>query len=156
MNFKKLVPAAIITISTMGFVVPSVIAITAEASQAQVTPGRSANGGERKSRKFKALNLTEEQKSQLREIRQSYREKMGTILTSEQKALLNAAKEQGQNRRQVMRSLNLTEGQKQELRELKKSQREEISNILTEEQKQKMQELRQQRQSRRGRNRRSQ
>ena len=148
MKFKKLLPVAILTISA--------IAMTAGISQAELSngegfSGRSANAQTKKFRKFEALKLTEEQKSQIQEIRKNYRSKIGDILTSEQKAALESAKRQGQNRRRAMQNLNLSSEQKQKLQELKKSKRQEIAGILTAEQKQKLQEIGQQRRSRRGR-----
>lgn len=152
MKFNKLLPSAIITISA--------IVMTAGISYAESSDGQgfSPRGGNaqsrkpqgRKLRKFKALNLTEAQKSQIQKIKQNYRDKIVSFLTSEQKKTLELAKKQGQNPRQAMRNLNLTSEQKQKLRELKKSQRQEVEAILTAEQKQQLQELRQHRRSRRG------
>ena len=144
MKFKKLLPAVIVAIST--------IVMTPGISQAELPNGkgfsrRSSNAQSRRIRKFDALNLTEEQKSQIREIRKNYRKKIGDILTSEQRAALESAKQQGTRRRQGMKNLNLTSEQKQELQELKKSRRQEIRGILTEKQMEKLQELHQKRRS---------
>ena len=145
MKFKKLLPAVIVAIST--------IVMTSGISQAELPNGedfsrRSPNGQSRKLRKFDALNLTNSQKSQIQEIRKKYRKKIGDILTSEQRAALESAKQQGLRRRQGMKNLNLTSDQKQQLQELKKSRRQEIRGILTEKQMEKLQQLRQKRRSR--------
>ena len=155
MKFNKLLPAVIATITA--------IAMTTGISYAESPEGQgfsprgdnaqSRKPQARKLRKLKVLNLTEAQRSQIQKIKQNYRNKIGGILTSEQKSILESAKQSGQNARRVMKSLNLTSEQKQKLREFKKSQRQEVAAILTTEQKQKLQEFRQQRRSRRSRKR---
>ncbi len=92
MKFKKLLPSLIVAIST--------IVMTPGISQAELPngegfSGRSSNGQSRRPRKFNALDLTDSQKSQIQEIRKKYRQKIGGILTSEQKAALESAKQQG-------------------------------------------------------------
>ncbi len=150
MKLKKLLSAAIAV---------SMIAMTAGISQAESPEGEnfSGRGGNsqtrklknRRKRKFDVLNLTEEQKSKIKEIKQNYRDQIADIFTSEQKAALESAKQQGRNRRQVMKNLNLSSDQKQKIKKLIKSRREKIAAILTPEQKQKLQEFRQQRRTRR-------
>lgn len=96
------------------------------------------------------MNFTEEQKEQLKELKEEARSRMGEILTSEQIDDLEAAMEAGTNPREVIKSLNLSRRELRKLKGIKKWQREELANILTDEQNEKLEEIRQ-RQKRRSR-----
>ncbi|MBW4446120.1 MAG: P pilus assembly/Cpx signaling pathway, periplasmic inhibitor/zinc-resistance associated protein [Spirirestis rafaelensis WJT71-NPBG6] len=109
---------------------------------------------------FQRLGLSEQQKTQMQEIRRNTRAQMEAILTPEQKQQLQAAKQarQGQPRQQTgqgqrpnkgFASLNLTEEQKTKMREIKESQKNQIEAILTPEQRQQLQQFQQNRGSRR-------
>ena len=88
------------------------------------------------------LNLTKEQQQQMERIRQSSREQMDKILTSEQKARLKTATERGENPRQVFASLNLTAKQRAKMQEVSRSSRQQIESILTPAQRQQQQHRR--------------
>ena len=89
-----------------------------------------------------SLNLTDDQKSKIKGIQESYRSKMNSILTTEQKNQLKAARQQG--KRTGMKSLNLTDTQKQQIKDMRQSQRQEIEGVLTDQQKQQLQQTRRQ------------
>ncbi|MBD1939063.1 hypothetical protein [Microcoleus sp. FACHB-68] len=91
------------------------------------------------------LNLTEEQKEQMKLIKQAEREQMNNILTDEQKARLEAAKGNRENMRQVLSSLNLTAEQQAQIQEVRRASQEKMKAILTPEQLQQMEQYRQSR-----------
>lgn len=91
------------------------------------------------------LNLTEEQKEQMKLIKQAEREQMNNILTDEQKARLEAAKGNRENMRQVLSSLNLTAEQQAQIQEVRRASQEKMKAILTPEQLQQMEQFRQSR-----------
>lgn len=103
------------------------------------------------------LNLTEAQKAQLKQIRQSTRSQMDAILTPEQKAQLNAAKQQrqqrqsgeqrqpGQKPRDKWAALNLTADQKARIQAVRQDAKQKMDAVLTAEQRQQLEQRRQQR-----------
>ena len=97
------------------------------------------------------LNLTDAQKAQMQQIKESARAEMQKILTTEQLEKLEAAKASGEKKRAVWRTLDLTATQKADLKKIKESKKAQIEAILTDEQKAQMQQMRQNR--RNGRNR---
>lgn len=127
------------------------------AAQADINPSSPTIVAQRQKRggwKDK-LNLTEEQKAQMQQIKQSARAQMREVLTTEQLNKLEAAKASGQKKRGVWRSLNLTDAQKTELRAIKESKKAQFEAILDDEQKQQLQEMKQMRQNRRSNRRQS-
>lgn len=109
-----------------------------------------AQGQQRQQRqgKWAQLNLTPAQQEQMRQIKAEFRTQMQAILTPEQRAKLEAAKQnsQGQNRqarRGVMESLNLTDAQKAQMRELKQQQKSRMQAVLTAEQRQQLEQMQQ-------------
>jgi Spy/CpxP family protein refolding chaperone len=109
---------------------------------------------------FERLGLSEEQKTQIQEIRRNTKAQMEGILTPEQKQQLEAAKQarQGQPRQQTSQgqrpkrgfaSLNLTEEQKTKMREIRESEKNQIQAILTPEQQQQLKQFQENRRSRR-------
>ncbi|MDY6897738.1 MAG: P pilus assembly/Cpx signaling pathway, periplasmic inhibitor/zinc-resistance associated protein [Cyanobacteriota bacterium] len=95
------------------------------------------------------LNLTDAQKAQMQQIKQSARAEMQKVLTPEQLQQLEAAKANGQKKRGMWRSLNLTDAQKAEMKKIKESKKAQFEAILTDEQKAQLQEMKQNRQNRR-------
>lgn len=111
---------------------------------------------------FQRLGLSEQQKTQIQEIRRNSRTKMEGILSTEQKQQLQAAKQerQGQPRQQTgqgqrpkrgFASLNLTEEQKTQMREIRESEKNQIKAILTPEQQQQFEQFEENMRSRRQR-----
>lgn len=110
------------------------------------------------------LNLTDEQKTQMRQIREATRAQIENVLTQEQKDKLRAAMEQRRQQRgqqqaqqqgkrgqrgQVWSSLNLTSEQQAQIRRIREESSQKMQAILTPEQQQQMQQMRQNRQNRR-------
>jgi periplasmic protein CpxP/Spy len=103
------------------------------------------------------LNLTSDQQAQMEQIHQNARSQIDNILTAEQKAQLESAREnrgtprRGENRGMPGRrfdSLNLTDEQRSQIESVRNTAREQMDAILTDEQRQQMEEHRQQRQDR--------
>ncbi|MEM1370390.1 MAG: hypothetical protein AAGG02_20795 [Cyanobacteria bacterium P01_H01_bin.15] len=95
------------------------------------------------------LNLTETQKTELRELRQSTRDRTQSVLTDEQQAELKAAHESGIRGRQAMRSLELSEQQRTEILQIRDDSRAQRNSILTDEQLQELKNMRQERRKQR-------
>ena len=120
---------------------------------------------------WKELGLTDAQKTQIQTIRRDSRTKFEAVLTPEQKAKLEAAKQArraewqarkaqgqtGQGQRQPGQrrgkggfgDLNLTEAQKTQMRQIRESEKQQIQAVLTPEQRQKLEQFRQNAPSRR-------
>lgn len=111
------------------------------------------------------LNLTDAQKTQMRQIREATRAQIENVLTQEQKDKLRAAREQRRQQReqqqaqqggerrgqrsQVWASLNLTAEQQAQIKRIREESRQRMQAVLTPEQQQQMQQMRQERQNRR-------
>lgn len=126
------------------------VAITGATVVAQNQPSNPPEGLPNKTR----LNLTDEQRTQMRQIREETRSQMDSVLTAEQREKLKAAVGQGQgqgrrNMRDVMSQLNLTQEQKDRIKQIQESSRQRMQSIFTPEQMQQMQQMRQNRQNRR-------
>ena len=109
----------------------------------QTAVAQSVNQPQRGTR-FERLNLTDAQKAQMRQIRESTRQQIEAILTPEQKAQMATARQQRQRP-----NLNLTDEQKARIRTIRQNAQSQIEAMLTPEQKQQLQQLRQERQQRR-------
>ena len=122
------------------------------AAQAEINSSSSTivAQGQKRQGKFERLNLTEDQKTQMQQIKESARAEMQKILTPEQLQKLEAAKASGQKKRGVFRTLGLTDAQKAEMKKIKESKKAQFEAILTDEQKAQLQEMKQNRQNRRG------
>jgi len=96
-----------------------------------------------------ALNLTDQQKTQMRQIREATRAQIDSILTPEQRDKIKATREQREQNRQVWSSLNLTEDQKAQIKRIREESRQKMQAILTQEQQQQLQQMRQNHQNRR-------
>lgn len=102
---------------------------------------------------WSSLNLTDAQKEQMRQVRESTRTRIEGVLTQAQRDQLNAAKgQQGQGqrgqrgqRRQVWSSLNLTSEQQAQIRQIRQESKQQMEAILTPEQRQQMEQMRQNR-----------
>ncbi len=120
-----------------------VVATMATPAQAQATrPMQRANRGDRLAQE---LSLTPEQRERIRQIRESAKQQMQAILTPEQRAQLETARQQGQRPQR----LNLTEQQRQQMQQIRESTRQQVEAVLTPEQRARAEQLRQQRQQRR-------
>jgi Spy/CpxP family protein refolding chaperone len=138
------------TLSFIAGAIALTLSVTPLAAQAQVnssTPLLAQARGEKKG-SWAELGLTDAQKSQLQQIRRNTRSQIEAVLTAEQKAQLQAAKQQaqqgGQRRgyKKVWQSLNLTDAQKSQIQAIKNSSRQQMDAVFTPEQKAKLQQMR--------------
>lgn len=82
------------------------------------------------------LNLTEDQKTQLNQLRQSARTQVETILTPEQRQQLETALSKGEGFLEIFESLD--DGQRAQLRALLRSSRQDMAAVLTADQQQEL------------------
>jgi periplasmic protein CpxP/Spy len=103
--------------------------------------------------KWDKLNLSEQQKAQLQQIKNDTRTQIEAVLTPQQLEQLktarqnNQANQAGQGHRgkhSAMAALNLTDAQKAKIKEIKDSQKARMQAILTPEQQQQLQQMHQQ------------
>jgi periplasmic protein CpxP/Spy len=135
MKFKALsllAGAVALTLTTTNFVsnaqsdsnVPLVIA------QAQELP-----------EKFQSLGLSDEQKSQIRDIYSQMRSEVSGVLTEEQRQQYQSAVQSGTPEKQALKSLQLSDEQKTQVKAIKDAKKEQIKGVLTEEQRQQLQKF---------------
>ncbi len=89
------------------------------------------------------IEFSDEQKEELKELKEEARSRISEILTSEQQNDLRAAIEAGENPKDVMKSFNLSKEDKKELQSIQKWQRKQLFGILNNEQKRKLMQMRQ-------------
>lgn len=136
MNRFRWLPGAI------ALVLSSAVALPTFAQPAQEpTPSTQQRPNRMKNR----LNLTDVQKTQLRQIRESTRTQIEGVLTQEQKAQYDTAKQQRQKPREIWRSLNLTAEQRSQIQAIQQSAKQQMEGVLTPDQLQQMQQRRQSR-----------
>lgn len=113
------------------------------------TPMRQQMSGQVEGKPGKAaLNLTESQKAQMRQVRQETRAQMEAVLTPEQRQQLQTARN-SRDRWAPLADLNLSEQQKDQIREIRQSAKSRMEAILTPQQREQMQQLRQSRREQR-------
>lgn len=93
-----------------------------------------------------AIELTQQQRTQMEQIYRNTRSQMEAILTPEQKQRFQAALEQRQGTGVAIAAMNLSPEQQTQLRNIMQSARTQKDAILTSQQKQQLQEWRSQRQ----------
>jgi periplasmic protein CpxP/Spy len=121
--------------------------ITPVFAQSPSTP-QTEQGRKQREGIWAKLNLTADQKAQLKSIREANKAKVANILTAEQKQQLQAAKGNRQNRREVWKSLNLTADQKAQMQQVRQEAKQQMESVLTPEQLQQLQQFKQQRRDR--------
>lgn len=144
----KLMPMLAGAIALSAVAAPFAVNAQVNLSGQQLLAQAQGQQGQQRQGKWAALNLTPAQQEQMRQIKAEFRTQMQAILTPEQQAKLEAAKQnsQGQNRqawRGVMESLNLTDAQKAQMRELKQQQKSRMQAVLTAEQRQQLEQMQQ-------------
>ena len=141
----------------LSFLLPGAIAIVLIGAPMVAAQARSLNrlaqNQQPKQERLNQLNLTEAQRTRMREIRESTQSQVQGVLTQEQRDRYQAAIQQGQNPRQAMRSLNLSEAQRTRIREIKQASKTQMQEVLTPEQRQQLEQIRSNRQNRQGTNR---
>jgi Spy/CpxP family protein refolding chaperone len=84
------------------------------------------------------VELTQQQESQLAQIRRQIRTEIENILSTEQRNQFKATWQQGEGLRSAIAAMNLTPEQKTQLREVFQSTRSRFANTLTPEQRQRL------------------
>ncbi len=141
-NIKKLLAIACVTVAVGAVAIPNLV------SAQNNNPNRTENMKKRQDA-LKQLNLTEAQKTQMKAIRESAKARHQSVLTPEQRTLIEQAKQSG-DRKGVRKSLNLTDAQKQQMKAIAEDTKAQMKNVLTPTQQQQLEQMKQQRQSNRG------
>jgi Spy/CpxP family protein refolding chaperone len=129
-------------IKKLAFLLPGVIALVVAgapmlAAHAQTPSTVAPKAGQRLNR----LNLTDAQKAQLKQIRETTKSQVRAVLTTDQQAQLDAARQSGGKHRGVMKSLNLTSDQKAKIKAIMKASREQMQAVLTPAQQAQLQQM---------------
>ena len=147
----KLMPllAGLITLSAVAtpFVVKAQAQTPDQPAPTQTTPQHHG--------KWEKLNLSDQQKAQLRQIHNDTRTQIQAVLTPDQQAQLKTLMQnrQGQNhqagqahqgRQSLWASLNLTDAQKAKIKAIREAQKPRMQAVFTPEQQQQLQQMRQQ------------
>jgi len=134
-NLKRVFAVAMLS-TTLGVIaIPSIVSAQSSPNQDNPTyTQKHREGG------WKKLNLSDDQKQQLKTIHANTKQQMQAVLTDDQRAQLAAAKQSG-NHKGVWKSLNLTPDQKQQIRSIHKSSREQILAVLTPDQRTQLQQM---------------
>jgi Spy/CpxP family protein refolding chaperone len=123
------------------FLVLTLVGLSTLPTFAQPEPGFGNPPSDRPGPGFKGrrqlgqkLNLTDAQKAQLQEIRQTTHSRVEAVLTADQKAQLETAKQQGTKLREAFQSLNLSDDQRQQIQTIREEGRQQMESVLTSEQ----------------------
>ncbi|MBE9227717.1 hypothetical protein IQ264_20025 [Phormidium sp. LEGE 05292] len=95
------------------------------------------------------LNLTQKQKTQMRQISAEARTEIQKVLTPAQKEKLRVIRQQRVQGSEFWSSLNLSAQQQAKIRRIRENYRQKMLSVLTPGQKQQLQQTRQERQNRR-------
>ncbi|NDJ19252.1 Spy/CpxP family protein refolding chaperone [Myxacorys almedinensis] len=123
-------------IKKFAFLLPGVAAfVLAGAPMLSVQAQAPSGGTPRTERRMgNKLNLSDTQKAQMKQIRESAKSQMRAVLTADQQARLDAAGQQKGKRGEVMQSLNLSDDQKARIRSIMQTSRQQMDALLTAEQ----------------------
>lgn len=134
-NLKRIFAVAMLSTTLGGIMIPSIVSAQANPNQGNSTYSQNHREGG-----WKKLNLSDEQKQQLKMIRAATAQKVQSVLTEEQRAKLATAKQSG-NHKGVWKSLNITADQKQQISDINKSAKEQTLTVLTPEQRTQLQQM---------------
>ena len=156
MNIKLmpiLTGAVVLAAAATPFVEKAVTATPMQPLLAQATK-------QERERRFSNLNLTQEQREQIKKIHEETRQKIEAVLTPQQRERYTAALQsrrsemqngnrglnsssRGQGRPQnVLATLNLSKDQRSQIREIMESSRSQMNTILTDSQREQLQQNR--------------
>lgn len=105
--------------------------------------------------KWDKLNLSDQQKEQMRQIHRDVRSQIEAVLTPQQLEQLKTARQKSQagqapqGRRSVMAVLSLSDEQRAKIKGIKQAQKRRFEAVLTANQKQQLEQMRQQRKQQR-------
>ena len=147
----KLMPLLAGAIALSAVATPFIVKAQAEtpnqSAPTQTTPQRQG--------RWNKLNLSDQQKEQMRQIHKDVRSQIEAVLTPQQLEQLKTARQNRQagqapqGRRSVMASLNLSDEQKAKIKDIKQAQKRRFEAVLTANQKQQLEQMRQQRKQQR-------
>ncbi len=142
-NIKKALAIACVTVAVGVVTVPNLVSAqnSAQDTTSRVKENKRGNG-------WKKLNLTDAQKEQMKNIRKNAKTQRQNVLTPEQRAKLEQARQSG-DRKGVRKNLNLTDAQKQQMRAIGQTTKDQVKAILTPAQQQQLDQMKQERQSNR-------
>lgn len=123
------------------FLLPGVVALTLAVAPMVAVHAQNSAPAPRAGYKMQ-LNLTDAQKAQMKQIGENTRSQIAAVLTNEQRAQWEAAKQQGGKSRQAYQALNLTDDQKARIRSIKQASKQEMDKVLTQEQRDQLRQLR--------------
>ena len=143
-DIKKVLAIACVTMAVSAATIPSIV------SAQNSTPNSAPSRTEKRSGDgdWAKLNLSADQKAQIKSIRESAKARSQSVFTDEQRAIMKQARESGE-RNGIGKSLNLTADQKAQLKAIAQDTKTQVANILTPEQKQQLELLKQQRKANR-------
>ncbi len=141
-NIQKVFAIACVTVAVGTVSIPNLV------SAQNTTQNRTENHKPHQGA-FKQLNLTEAQKTQMKAIHESAKNRRQSVLTPEQRAIMEQSRQSG-DRKGVRKSLNLTEAQKQQMKAIAEDTKAQMKRILTPAQQQQLEQMKQQHQSNRG------
>lgn len=120
------------------------------AAQAQSEKPNQSSPQQGQNRDRKAdVQLTEQQKARLAEIRRNTRTQIEKILTPQQREQMKAAMQNRQNRRDGFDAMNLSSEQKTQLQAIMRSARSQSEAVLTPQQREQIRQYMQQRRQQR-------
>lgn len=144
-NFKQILGAVAI-VSAIALTgcqsSPNASATTGDDSTQQATNTSDTGTSTQRGDRYADLNLSDDQKSKMAQIREQSNAKILPILTLDQQAKFNAASADGNSTMKTLKELNLNDDQKQKIRAILKDQRQQFQAILTPEQQAKMKQHR--------------
>ena len=112
--------------------------ITTPLQIAQTSPNHGRGG------LFARLGLTDQQKADIKQIRQQTSSQRQNIITPEQEQAFKTAIQNHQGFKAAIQAMNLSDQQKSDLKQLMQSSREQIKAVLTPEQQTQLEQLHQQ------------
>ena len=128
-------------ITTLSFASALIVAGTPLIAKAEPTQTSPAPPGQVQHQSPMAgVQLTQQQKDKLDQIRSNTRTQIEKILTPEQQNRYKAALQAGQGRQTAVAAMNLTEAQKTQLRQVVESAKSQASAVFTPQQKQQIQQ----------------
>ncbi len=130
MKALSLLPGAIALMLAAAPVLPS---LTYSAAAAPNRVERQARGGMQK------LNLSDDQKAKIKQIRETARQRMQAVLTEDQKTQMQQARQQRQRPK-----LNLSDDQKAQLKAIRQDTENQIRGVLNADQQKQWDQMRQQ------------
>jgi periplasmic protein CpxP/Spy len=136
-HFNRGVAIAILSVAVGGVAVPAIVAAQSGSRTGNPTVAQGQNRGDG----FKQLNLSPDQKNQLKTLREKAKQDILNVLSQEQRTKLATAMQSG-DRKGVWKTLNLSADQKRQIGEIRKNAKTQGLAILTPEQRTQLEQMR--------------